>query len=177
MKPTSARCLILACGNTLRGDDGVGPWLSAWAEERFEADPAVRVMSRHQWTPDLAQDVAEAESIIFVDCSIDSAPGEVRVTPVVAAPSGPVLASHHVGAPELLALGQELYDSLPLTALMFTVGAGSIELGETFSKSVIDALPEACDRLETTVRNLLHPHCHSTSAKRSPKINSDWLHS
>jgi Ni,Fe-hydrogenase maturation factor len=38
MTPTQARCLILACGNTLRGDDGVGPWLAEWAEKRFREE-------------------------------------------------------------------------------------------------------------------------------------------
>jgi hydrogenase maturation protease len=155
MNPTPARCLILACGNTLRGDDGIGPWLSAWAEERFDGEPAVRVVSRQQWTPDLAEDVAQAESVVFVDCSVSSAPGEVRIAPVDAAPAGPGLASHHVGAPELLALAQELYDSLPHTALMLSVGAASIELGETLSKPAIAALPDACRLLEKTVRSFL----------------------
>jgi hydrogenase maturation protease len=139
----------------LRGDDGVGPWLAAWAEERFDAEPAVRVVSRQQWTPDLAEDVAQAGSVLFVDCSMESSPGEVRITSVEPAAAGPGLASHHVGAPELLALGRELYDSLPRNAVMLTVGAGSTELGETFSKGVIDALPEACRQLESTVRQLL----------------------
>jgi hydrogenase maturation protease len=152
---TPVRCLILACGNTLRGDDGVGPWLAAWAEERFATEPAVRVLSRQQWTPDLAQEVAEAESVLFLDCSIDSAPGEVRIVPVEPAAFGPTLASHHVCAPELLALGQELYDSLPHDALLLTIGAASTEMGETFSKSVNDALPEACTLLEMTVRKLI----------------------
>jgi hydrogenase maturation protease len=152
MNPTPVPCLILSCGNTLRGDDGVGPWLAAWAEERFEAEPAVRVLSRQQWTPDLAEDVAEADSVVFIDCSMESSPGEVRVHPIEPATAGPGLATHHVGAPELLALGQELYDSLPRNAVLLTVGAGSTELGETFSKRVNDALPEACDLLERTVR-------------------------
>ena len=151
------RCLILACGNTLRGDDGVGPWLAAWAEERFEAVPAVRVLSRQQWTPDLAEDVAQAESVVFIDCSVESSPGEVRVHPVEPAPAGPGLATHHVGAAELLALARELYNSLPRKAVLLTVGAGSTELGETFSKIVADALPEACSLLETTIRNWIAP--------------------
>lgn len=149
------RCLILACGNTLRGDDGVGPWLAAWAEERFEAVPAVRVLSRQQWTPDLAEDVAQAESVVFIDCSVESSPGEVNVHPVEPAAAGPGLASHHVGAAELLALGQELYDSLPRKAVLLTVGSESTEMGETFSKSVIDALPKACKLIENTVQNLI----------------------
>jgi hydrogenase maturation protease len=155
MLVTPVQCLILACGNTLRGDDGIGPWLAAWAEERFDGNLAVRVLSRQQWTPDLAEDVSQAESVLFVDCSVNSAPGQVRIALVKPAAAGPGLASHHVGAPELLALGQELYDSLPRNARLFTVGAGSTEFGETFSKSVIAALPEACGLLEATVRSFL----------------------
>jgi hydrogenase maturation protease len=149
------RCIILACGNTLRGDDGVGPWLAAWTEERFATDPAVRVLSRQQWTPDLAEDVAYAESVIFIDSSVESWPGEVRICPVEPSAAGPGQASHHVDAAELLALGQELYDSLPRCALLLTVGAGSTEMGERFSKKVIDALPEACKLIERTVRDLI----------------------
>ena len=77
-----ARCLILACGNTLRSDDGVGPNLAAWAEERFQGEINVRVLARQQWTPDLAEEIAAAESVLFIDCSIDSAPGSVRLVPV-----------------------------------------------------------------------------------------------
>jgi hydrogenase maturation protease len=152
-----AQCLILACGNTLRGDDGVGPWLAAWAEQRFDAVPQVRIMSRQQWTPDLAEDVSQFESVVFIDCSVESLPGEVRVYPVEPAAARPGLASHHVGAEELLALSQELYDSLPRIAVLLTVGAGSTELGETFSKIVADALPGACSLLEMTVRDWIAP--------------------
>jgi hydrogenase maturation protease len=150
-----ARCLILACGNTLRGDDGVGPWLAAWAEERFNSEPAVRILSRQQWTPDLAEDVAQAASVVFIDCAIDSTPGEVRIASVEPATARPGLASHHIGAAELLALGQELYNSLPREALMLTIGAESTELTETFSDRVMDALPEACAQLDHAVRRLL----------------------
>jgi len=149
------RCLILACGNTLRGDDGVGPWLAAWAEERFAADPAVRVISCHQWTPDLAEDVAHAESVLFLDCAIDMAPGAVQLALMQPASTNAGLATHHVGAGELLALSRDLYASLPRKSLLLTVGAGSTEMGETFSESVKGALPEACNLLEQTVRRLL----------------------
>jgi len=149
------RCLILACGNTLRGDDGVGPWLAAWAEEQFAAQRAVRVISRHQWTPDLAEDVARAESVVFLDCAMDEKPGAVRVTSIHPASAQAGVATHHLGATELLALAEHLYSSLPRNALLLTIGAGSTELGETFSQSVSDALPGACDALEATVLRLL----------------------
>ena len=153
---TKTRCLILACGNTLRGDDGIGPWLATWAEERFNEDPTTRVLSRQQWTPDLAEDIAQAESVLFIDCSIESAPGVVRLIEVQPAAPTQGLATHHQGAPELLSLARDLYDSLPSKAMMLTIGAGSTELGETFSDPVLDAIPQACALLEETVARLLN---------------------
>jgi hydrogenase maturation protease len=155
MTVTPVRCLILACGNTLRSDDGVGPWLATWAEERFSAEPAVRVISRQQWTPDLAHDIALSDSVLFVDCALDAGPGAVRVALVQPSRPQAALATHHTGAPELLALSQELYASLPRNAILLTMGAGSIEMGETFSPSVQAALPEACRWLENTIHQLL----------------------
>ena len=155
MTQSTRHCLILACGNTLRSDDGIGPWLAEWAEENFRDDPTVSVLSRQQWTPDLAEDIAHAESVLFIDCSIQSAPGSVHIDEVH--PSAPAqgLATHHQGASELLALSLELYGSLPRTALFLTIGAGSTELGEQFSEPVLDAIPHACALLEETVAGLL----------------------
>ena len=118
MTRSTARCLILACGNTLRGDDGVGPWLADWAENRFRAEADVRVLAPQQWTPELAEDIAHAESVLFVDASLASAPGSVSLSRLELRSGsrlelrlevrgelrvGPVhaqgLATHHLGAP------------------------------------------------------------------------------
>ena len=77
-----ANCLVLACGNTLRSDDGVGPRLAEWAAERFRDDSHVRILARQQWTPDLAKDIAAAESVLFVDSSANSVPGRVSLVAV-----------------------------------------------------------------------------------------------
>jgi hydrogenase maturation protease len=151
-----ARCLILACGNTLREDDGVGPWLAVWAEERFAGEPRVRVIARQQWTPELAQDVSEAESVIFVDCCLDAKPGAVTIASVESASSEKTgLATHHVGAAELLALSKDLYGAMPRSSLLLMVGACSLELREGFSATVQAALPGACAQLETAVLRML----------------------
>ena len=152
MIQTTARCLILACGNTLRGDDGIGPWLADWADDRFAGKPAVRVLSRQQWTPELAEEIASTESVLFIDCSVESAPGSVSLVRVEPAAVEPGLATHHIAAVELLALGQELYNSLPRNALLLTVGAASTQLREGFTSEVTAALPEACRVLEDTVK-------------------------
>lgn len=156
MTALTVRCLVLACGNTVRGDDGVGPWLAQWAAGRFAREPAVRVLASHQWTPDVAEDLAQAESAIFIDCAIDSDPGAVRVLPVAPASSVEALATHHVGAPELLALARDFYGAHPAQALLLTVGAGSTTFGETFSLAVTGALPAACRLLEDTILRLVH---------------------
>ena len=154
MTLNKARCLILACGNTLRGDDGIGPWLAQWAEERFEDESGVRVLSRQQWTLELAEEIAAAETVLFLDCSVTDAPGSVSIVEVQpAAVEG--LATHRLGAPELLGLARKLYDSLPRTALQMTVGAGSMELSEQFSQPVLDAIPLACAKVEETVARRL----------------------
>ncbi len=161
------RCLILACGNTLREDDGVGPFLAAWAEERFAGEAGLRVIARQQWTPELAQDLTEAEAVLFVDCSVDTKAGEVRVVTIGPAESTAAgLRTHHLGAPELLALSKELYGTMPRTSLLMTVGAGSLELREGFSEAVKAVLPEACAQLEKAVLRLLPPPCFPMSHNR-----------
>jgi len=151
-KQLSVRCLILACGNTLREDDGVGPLLAEWAEENWRDDARVRVICDHQWTPDMAEEVASAENVVFVDCSLDQAPGEILLRELGSAPLKPGLVTHHLGAAELLSVAQELYGSQPRKACLLTIGAGSIELGEGLSSPVEDAMPGARNLLDDTVR-------------------------
>jgi|SRR5450631_2584516 hydrogenase maturation protease len=155
MKLTKARCLILACGNTLCGDDGVGPWLAQWAEERFHDEAGVRVISRQQWTLELAEEIAAADAVLFIDCSVAAEPGAVVVSEVRASAKSEKIDTHHQGASELLGLARDLLSSLPGAAVLLTVGSGSLELGEEFSAAVRAALPEACRLLDETVLRLL----------------------
>ncbi len=103
----------------------------------------------------MAEEIARAESVIFVDCAVDLAPGKVRVEPVNPASTKAGVATHQTGAPELLALSQELYASLPRNAVLLTIGAGSMEMGETFSDSMKRALPGACSALELEILRAL----------------------
>lgn len=151
MNSTKARCLLLACGNTLRGDDGIGPWLADWAQERFADEPGVKVISRQQWTPELAEDVAAADAVLFADCSTASGPGVVDLLDVQPAEQTEGAGTHQVSAAGLLRMAQDLYASMPSRAQLLTVGAGSTELSEEFSPAVLGAIPLACARLEQTV--------------------------
>ena len=154
MADPQARCLILACGNTLRSDDGIGPWLAQWAQDKFAANPSIRIIERQQWTPDLAQDIAHAASVLFIDCSLQQAPGKVLLTEVQAAVSD-THATHHASAEQLLAVARDLYNAQPHHAQLLTIGAGSTELGETFSDAVLNTIPRACSILERAVRECI----------------------
>lgn len=160
MNQTPARCLILACGNTLRSDDGVGPWLARWAEQRFRDEPGVRVLARQQWTPELTEEITRAGTVLFLDCSIASMPGEIHLAPVEPAQNDATMGTHHLAAPELLALSRELYATLPREALLLTIGAGSTELGEQFTAAVAAALPAARRMIEETVQRQLGRTSH-----------------
>ena len=148
------RCLVLACGNTLRGDDGIGPFLCSWAEERFAGESGVQTIARQQWTPDLAHDIARAESVLFIDCAIDLEPGQLLLREIKASEPAAV-STHFLGAAELLRLAKDLYDAEPRRACLMTIGAGSIDLSEEFSAPVHTVLPDAQALLELTVRQLL----------------------
>lgn len=150
----AAGCLILACGNTLRSDDGVGPHLADWAAQHFASDPRVRVISRQQWTPELAHEIATSEAVLFLDCSIQAAPGIVQLTNVQAA-SASDPGRHHLDAASLLALTNDLYGAAPNQALQLTIGAASTALGDHLSPAVAAAFPGARSLMETTVHHLL----------------------
>ena len=159
----AAQCLILACGNALREDDGVGPYLAAWAEERWRHHPHVRVLCDHQWTPEMVEDVAQAQTIVFIDGAIDCQPGLVRLVAIEPAADLTKLGTHHLDAPQLLALSKQLYGAMPRSSLLLTIGAGSLELREGFSEAVQQALPEAQRILEESVQRMLS----SESAQRA----------
>jgi hydrogenase maturation protease len=139
----------------LREDDGVGLWLAKWAEERFRGETGVRVVSTQQWTPELAEDISKAESVIFIDCAMNASSGSVRLIAVEPGKEALGLATHHLDESQLLSLSKELYGATPRSSLLLTVGARSLELREGFSEAVQAALPEACAQLETTVLRML----------------------
>jgi hydrogenase maturation protease len=153
--PNPLPCLILACGNSLRGDDGVGPWLAAWAEQRFGPKAGVHVIARQQWTPELAAEIAAADSVLFIDASIESKPGRVTLTPVAPKTAHETSTTHHLNASRLLGLAQDLYSHRPAHAMLLTVGAASTELKEDFSDRVKAALPRAQGVLEKAVKRFL----------------------
>ena len=140
------RVLVLAYGNPLRGDDGIG-WHAAQALiPEFDGED-VRVLFCEQLTPDLAEPVARSRRVIFIDASAADEPGRVsclRLSPSAEPPSS---FSHEITPGTLLAFAGALYEAIPEASLV-SLGAESFEFGQGLSPSVAKSLPAllACVR-------------------------------
>src|ERR1035441_6445297 len=65
-----AELLVIGYGNTLRGDDGVGPRV-AEAIEKLNL-PGVRTLVCQQLSPEYADPVSRARTVVFVDAAVDA---------------------------------------------------------------------------------------------------------
>lgn len=151
------KCLVLACGNPLRSDDGIGLELANEAHDCIreltqDGRALAVVISATQWTPEFAAEIASSESVIFLDCCTDSPAGEVNLRIVEPTPGTVQPASHHFHAAELLALSRDLYDALPKRAYLLTIGAESLLLHEGLTDTVSAAMPLAKNKLKAALK-------------------------
>ena len=94
--------LVLAIGNTLRGDDGV----AAHVADVLGTRSGVEVRRVPQLTPELAEEVAATAAVVFVDA--DPRVHETRIERVVPAPQRSPF-THTVSTGELVLLAKQLY--------------------------------------------------------------------
>lgn len=112
--------LVIGYGNPLRGDDGVG-WAVVERLERTAAATSLTLITRHQLLPELADLIAQATGVLFVDAAADGEPGSIRLIPLSPDPTGPA-SSHQMGPGVLLAYTQELYGHCPPATLITVTG-------------------------------------------------------
>jgi hydrogenase maturation protease len=132
--------LLLACGNSLRQDDGVGLRIAEAAEELVPAS-RLRIVAAQQFTPEMAAELAATELAIFVDASANDEPGAIRVEAVV--PRAKTVETHRLDPPALLAMAQSLCGHAPARAFAVTIGASHFGYGERLSGPLRGAVPRA----------------------------------
>ncbi len=94
--------LLIAIGNPLRGDDGVAQAVL----ERMDPSFTAETRPIHQLTPEMAENIAGYETVIFIDADVSAA--ELSIEPVDQLP--PLPAFTHASTPaEILALSKALY--------------------------------------------------------------------
>ena len=132
-----ASVLILGYGSTLRGDDGLGP-RAAKELRRSLGPPCFDVRVLHQLTPELADDLAAVNAVLFIDASAEGTPGELSVGRVQI--PADALVTHQMTPGALLALTESLGGSTPI-GFALSIAGGSFALSEDLSPTVEAALP------------------------------------
>jgi len=131
--------LVIGIGNRLRRDDGIGPALV----ESFDERAGVTSLIVHQLTPDLTEQVAQADRVLFIDAAIGET--EMSIRQIDADASRGI--GHAMSPAELLHLVKLVYGLAP-PAWVLAVPGSDFEIGETLSEAAAARLPEAKDRIK-----------------------------
>jgi len=139
--------LVIGYGNTLRGDDAVGPRAATVIQAWGLSD--VTALAVTQLTPELAAPLATARLAIFVDARVVAEEETSLVEIVPLRPAGEPAAFGHGGDPRaLLDLAQTVYGTCP-RAWLVTVPSAQFQLGEGLSPRASRGLTEALKKIVT----------------------------
>ncbi|MBP7600510.1 MAG: hydrogenase maturation protease [Thermoflexales bacterium] len=147
--------LVIGYGNTLRSDDGAGPFVARALEARVPA--GTRILDAHQLTPEMAIDISVATRVVFVD-AIDvtrglarreSAPQESgpRVSRLEPEPGADPLNPHASDPGSLLWLAKTLFGGAP-EAWLVAIPGTEFGFGETLSPGTARASADAIAQVE-----------------------------
>jgi len=120
--------LVIACGNPLRGDDGIGPAaaeiVNSWRI------PGVKVIAVHQLTPELIDEMRAAQRVLFVDAAINIE-GAFHAG-IIAPLKSRRQFGHHQTPANLLALMHDLESHSP-AAWQVSISPASFDHGDAIS--------------------------------------------
>jgi Ni,Fe-hydrogenase maturation factor len=169
-----AELLVIGYGNTLRGDDGVGPRVAEAVEQLHL--PGVRTLVCPMLTPELADPIARAGRVVFVDAIVNTG-DQWRVTSdgkTWQATSGEKsghpsadtshvqwrklepgessqLMAHAADPRTMLALARDVFGRAP-QAWWLTIPAVKLDFDETLTPSAQRGLAEAVEKIRELCR-------------------------
>ena len=133
--------VVIGYGNDLRSDDGAGIRVATRLAAQL---PQSQVIVTHQLTPDLAEDIATATQVIFVDAYVAHGhEAQLRIDKISDDNIFNPAAMGHHGDPEgLMHLADQLYGKSP-DAWVVGIPAFSFDAGETISPETLHRIDEA----------------------------------
>jgi hydrogenase maturation protease len=146
-QPAGRDFLVIGYGNTLRGDDGVGPRV-AEAIEKLNL-PGMRTLICQQLSPEHAEPVSQARIVVFVDAAVD-APREVQFRKLEPAGSSQLMA-HAADPRTMLALARDVFGHCP-EAWWLTIPAENTGFSEELSPAVRRGLEAAVRKIQNLCR-------------------------
>jgi hydrogenase maturation protease len=135
--------LVIGYGNTLRGDDGVGPRV-AEAVAALHL-PNVRTLACPMLTPELADPISQARVAIFVDAAVD-APEEVQLRKLEPHESSQLMA-HAADPRTILALARDVFGHTP-EAWWLTIPVVKLDFSEDLSPEARCGLEKAVEKIQ-----------------------------
>lgn len=148
--------LVLACGNPLRGDDGIAVVLARYFRAEF-CEPATDIQSSQQWTPELAEPISQSDIVLFLDASATLPPGKIQFNKVEPAREVSSTMTHSMRPEALLALSALLYSRTPERAYLLTIGGESFDYPDHLSEPVRSAIPVALDLIKAALSGVSLP--------------------
>jgi hydrogenase maturation protease len=140
--------LVIGYGNTLRGDDGIGPRVAeAVGHLRL---PGVRTLICPLLTPELADPISRAGTVIFVDAAVDAA-NEVQWRKLEPNETSQLMA-HAADPRTMLALARDVFGRAP-EAWWLTIPAVDLGFCENFSPEVRKGFAEAMQKIQAFCRS------------------------
>jgi hydrogenase maturation protease len=140
-----SRILIIGYGNPLRGDDAFG-WIAAERLRERIGDPDVEVLAVPQLLPELMEPIANCGRVIFIDACAAGEPGKLNCRHLEPDPSGAGAFLHRMSPEALLAGARTLYRRVP-EAVMYTVRAERMAMGDELTPGIERALNQAVARI------------------------------
>jgi len=136
--------LVIGYGNTLRGDDGVGPRVAeAVGNLRL---PGLRTLICPLLTPELADPISRAGTVIFVDAAVD-APKAVQWRKLEPNETSQLMA-HAADPRTMLALARDVFGRVP-EAWWLTIPAVDLGFREHFTSEAQRGLDEAVKMIQS----------------------------
>jgi hydrogenase maturation protease len=136
------RLLVIGYGNELRRDDGVGPKVAASVAEWNL--PRVLSLAVHQLTPELADPIALADRVIFVDAS--TGPAESVQMREIEPNDSLQIITHAADPRSLLALAKRTFGRCPCASWL-SIPARDLEFGAELSPMARKGLGTALEEL------------------------------
>ncbi len=138
--------LVIGYGNSLRSDDGAGQIV---ANQIVTLNlPNVRSFAVHQLTPELAEDIANADTVIFVDAVISS---KQKLEIITLEDDDKYLNFGHTENPRsLLYLSKIIYNKIP-KAYWILIPAINFEFGEKISDITKKGIKQSLEKIESII--------------------------
>lgn len=158
-----SRTLVIGFGNVYRRDDGVGfvilnalrerlgrPLLDTEDDGFDDLGHEVDTLLLHQLVPELADDIAAYDLVVFVDAHVGVIPELIREEELEACYK-PATVSHQLHPCTLLVMAGELHGHHPRGVLV-SIRGYDFEFGEGLSDRTAEMVPQATERILALAR-------------------------